>query len=95
MSASALAIVCGCGHVSATQIDATQLDAPSVDGAKPACDVTKPFGAPVLVDGVNTSADDLASPLRPAWLRRRRYVPRGSLVRVVRRFLASDRRRRS
>jgi hypothetical protein len=54
-------IVCGCGSISDTQPDAARADASSdasVDAPTARCDVTKPFGSPVPVDGVNTTSHE-------------------------------------
>lgn len=50
----------GSGHPAAKDADAAAdaLADATADAAPPPCDVTKPFGAPSLVDGVSTSDDD-------------------------------------
>lgn len=59
-------VVGACGSVSdnrhldaAVHDDAPHVDSSLIDAPPPACDVTKPFGAPVQVGGVNTNAADL------------------------------------
>lgn len=54
-------IVCGCGSVSGNQPDASNVDAigdASSDAPSARCDVTKPFGSPAPVVGVNTTAEE-------------------------------------
>lgn len=46
-----------CSSPSSHDVDAAPADGPAVDAAPP-CDLTKPFGTPVLVAGVNTDDDD-------------------------------------
>lgn len=55
-------LVCGCGAVTSNEPTA---DAPSGDALAGACDVTKPFGAPVPIGGVNTDRNDFWGAMSP------------------------------
>jgi Tol biopolymer transport system component len=51
-----------CGSVSeksdAAVVDTKLVDARAIDAAGPPCDVTKPFGTPSIIDGVNTASQE-------------------------------------
>jgi hypothetical protein len=51
----AMVLACGCSE---PHPNGQRFDAPGADSPSPACDVYKPFGAPTLVDGINTSGKE-------------------------------------
>jgi hypothetical protein len=54
-SCGLICLLWGCGNVSGQPDAALPIDGAIADAPAPACDVSKPFGAPALVGGINTA----------------------------------------